>query len=111
MILIGTLGGALIGFLSSIITIWITKHYEDKKAYRHILMETGLKNWEGAKELSKAQGGLLYPLDSFIIHQSKLIKLIEEDNLTKENLRQMLEESRELKEIFDEHAKKLQNDK
>lgn len=109
ILLIGTLGGALIGFLSSIFTMWISKYYENKKAYRNLLIETGLKNWEGAKEFALTKGGNLYPLDSFIIHQSKLLKLIDDDKLTKENLKKLLEELKELNEVFKENTEKIEN--
>ncbi|MFA6918205.1 MAG: hypothetical protein WC285_05265 [Candidatus Gracilibacteria bacterium] len=114
IVLIGTLGGAFLGFLSAIITTCISKHYEDKKVYRNLLVEAGLKNWEGSKDvalklLDKGQSGKLSPLDLFIIHQSKIIDLIMENNLSEETLRKALEETRKLKKVFTENTEKIQN--
>ncbi len=107
IILLGTLGGALLGFFSSIITIWITKSYENKKQYREALLTAAIKHWEGIKEVGMRQGDILfYPLDVFLIHHAKIAKLISEEKLDKEAIKKILKESDEIFKLYQEDAKK-----
>lgn len=107
LILIGALGGASIGALSTIITTWITKYYENKNAYRSLLIETGMKNWEAARESSLKVGGDLYPLDCYLIHQAKIVALILEGKTSKEDLEKVLNESLDMQKTFLTHSEKI----
>ena len=106
MLLIGTLGGAFIGAITTISTTWIMKHYENKKMYHQLLMETGIKNWEGAKDwsinlLKDGQSSKLYPLELFIVHHSKIIQLIMDNNLTPETLKKVRHDMEEFNKVYE----------
>ncbi|MBU2564475.1 hypothetical protein KKA23_02765 [Patescibacteria group bacterium] len=101
ILLIGTLGGTLIGVMSSLITVFITKKYEEKKDYRKTLLETSIINWKRMSEFALKNGGTLFPLDSFIIYNSKLMNAISKNpDLSKDELKRLLDESHELMEIY-----------
>jgi hypothetical protein len=103
--------GTGIGALSSIIMLFISKKYEEKKEFRKTFIEAGIKNWEGVKNIAQnnRSGGKLSPLDTFIIHQAKLLKLIEGGRLCKCEIKNFLKESKEVIDIFSEHSKGSEN--
>lgn len=109
MILIGTLSGALIGAITTLVSTWIMKHYENKRIYHQMLIEMGIKNWEGAKDwaisLSKnGESTQVYPLELFIAHQAKISQLIINEKLTPETLKKVKEESEELNKIYEKSS-------
>ncbi|MCE7897618.1 MAG: hypothetical protein DPW11_03345 [bacterium] len=103
--LIAGLGGSLIGFMASIITVWISKHYEFKKLRETLVIDASIKNWEGAKEAWSKHGGALMPLDSFIAHQSRIIPILLSKSITQEKVEEAMKESRKLRQILEEVSK------
>jgi len=101
IVLIGTLGGAFLGFLTSIITILVNRHYENKKSYQEALLTAAIKHWEATKEAAlRGQIDYLYPLDTFILHYAKIIRMISENKLDKENIEKTIKECDEIYKIY-----------
>ena len=99
--LIAGLGGAIIGFLSSIITIWVSKHYESKENYRNALIQVAIKDFEISKEVVfHNKVGTIPPLDAYILHHAKIIQLIIDDKMTPENIKKVLEETNKINSIY-----------
>ena len=76
LILIGTLGGAVIGAITSLVTVWITKVYEDKSRRRELLITSGLEQWKKAIDGAHVRGGMVVPLEDYIIHLLALSDLM-----------------------------------
>ena len=104
-VLIAGLGGALIGFISSLITISISKHFEYKKLRETLIINAAVKNWEGAKEAWLKGGGTLMSLDTFIAHQSRIIPLLLKKSINKEDINEAIKESRKLRDLLEEVSK------
>ena len=103
--LIAGLGGASIASIASIMTLWISKHYEYKKLRETLILDAAIKNWEGAKEVWSKRGGTLMPLDDFIAHQSRIIPILLRKSITKEKVVEAMKESREVRQILEEVSK------
>ncbi len=103
--LIAGLGGALIGFIASILTVWISKHYEYKKLRETLILDAAIKNWEGAKEAWSKHGGALMPLEDFIAHQSRIIPILLRKSITKAEVEEAMKKSREVRQILEEVSK------
>ena len=100
--------GTLVGASATILVTIVQKYYENKKTFREAFINAGIKNWEGSKDMALAQrdvfSGNLAPLDIFIIHHSKLLKLIEKDEVSVENLEKIQKEIRELSDTVAKHT-------
>ncbi len=109
---IGTLGGVIVGALSSFCITWLTKKFEDRRHRREVVIHAALENWKTNAEFGKhiasksGKGVTLYPLDDFIIHQAKLADVLLKKKTTSKELRKALEEDTELRKILVEHRKK-----
>ena len=103
--LIAGLGGALIGFIASITTVWISKHYEYKKLRETLVIEAAIKNWEGAREAWSKHGGALMPLDDFIAHQSCIIPILLRKSINQKDLDEAMKKSIKLRQILEEVSK------
>jgi len=112
MITLESVGLVFLGALPPLITIWITKHYEDKRHRREVIVRTAVENWKFSSEMvrktTKAMGGTaeLYPLDDFIIHWSTMANVMTGKKITAKKLAKQREKSEELQKILDENRKK-----
>ena len=102
--LIGALGGAFIGFLSTAIVTYITKRYDSEKHIKELIIKTAIENWklknETAKASSRATGipKRMMPLDAYIVHMLKFSDIILNKKLTTKNIAKKLEEVAEFSE-------------
>lgn len=103
--LMAGLGGASIGFIASIITALISKHYEYKKVRETLILDAATKNWEGAKEAWLKHNGELMPLETFIAHQSRIIPIMLRKSISKKEIVEAMKESREIRQILEEVSK------
>ncbi|MDP1760459.1 MAG: hypothetical protein Q8L01_03395 [Candidatus Woesebacteria bacterium] len=112
LLLIGTLGGASIGAISAIITTIVTKIYEDKKELRRILLDAAITDWKQAHELAIRSGGnkKLFPLDSYLIHHSKILDAILAKKTSKEELEKILDEENGLYKLWVTSSEKTQQE-
>ncbi len=97
------LAGALIGGAGSVIGIWLTKRYEERRERRALATEIALKNWEFVCDSARRSVGIgdtthLPPLDPFVLHAVALTDLMEKRGLSLQELR---EEIRKIKGLVD----------
>src|ERR1041385_3772969 len=52
LILIGTLAGALIGSLSTLLVTWLNKRPEERRHYRELVVNAAIEHWKHASDLA-----------------------------------------------------------
>jgi len=91
----GTLGGA---FITGIITYGINrtnKKSEERKHLREVIVNTAIENWKQDYDaaIKTGQGIKLAPLESYIIHMTKLSDILfDPDKITSKKLISKLKE-------------------
>ena len=66
----GTLGGALIGALPSLITSILNRQSDAKKHFSELVVKAATENWKFVAEHSSSQ--VVLPLEHLIIHTAKM---------------------------------------
>ena len=83
--LFSALGGAVIGSLASILTIWIQSHFQNKRDRNRLAIEAAIEDHKAAVEVAKGhQQAQLAPLTAFIHYHFKYLQLHENNELTEE---------------------------
>ena len=101
---IGTLGGAIVGALSSTIVSIVNKRSEEKRHFRETVINAAIENWKHVSQISSSQ--YLMPLEHYIIHTAKMCDLALNEKLTNCNIKEKLSEIDELMDALEDHAKK-----
>lgn len=109
ILLIGTLGGAVVGALSGISITWISKIYDENRSRRELILKAATDNWKVSSELVEkissklGKGATFYPLDDFIVHHAKLADILMKKRIKPEDLEKALQEAEELENIMARH--------
>lgn len=97
LVLLGTLGGALIGSLSILTVTWLTKRSEERKHYRELIINTAVENYKEAGVLARTVlekrpqlSQRHYPLDMFIIHMTHLADLVVDKKIQSSDVKELL---------------------
>jgi hypothetical protein len=104
---VGTLAGALIGSLSTLTITWINKRSEERKYYRGLMMNAAIEHYKQQTEVVLKNGGLLRPLDDYLLHMSKVAQIISKRNVTPDDLDRIYGEAEALQVKLDERRQKL----
>jgi len=103
LLVVGTLGGALIGSFSTIIITLITKNSEERKHFRGLVINTAFESWKSRVEMAKIQSShhnvQILPLDNYIVHMLKISELVFSKKINKENIENILKEADEISDI------------
>jgi len=96
--LFSALGGALIGSAASIATILIQLRSQERKESIRLATEMASEDYRNQVDAIKhnESGGRIAPLSTFVHYQVGLLRLIEDDNLTPENLIKLTEENSQI---------------
>ena len=98
--MIGTIGGALIGSLSTALIAFLSHRSEERKHLRQLIIGTAVENWKQSIEVTKFDTSrkhkFIVPLDNYIIHMMKLSELVNEGSITPEKATRKLREIEEL---------------
>lgn len=101
--------GALIGAFSSIATVYIQSKISDKRTRHQQIIDLAVRDHEFKCEVLKQKYAgkslTLPPLVIFINYHQKLMKLLEKDKLTPENVEKIMEENRSLIKKISEISK------
>ncbi len=95
--LIAGLVGALIGSLSSIVTIVIQSRYQRKRELTRLATEAAKHDFEYQLQLAKERKGVtrMPPLTLYIRYHYKYLTLLEAGDLSPEHLKQLSAEHKE----------------
>lgn len=86
--------GAGIGIFGTLISTWINRHFDEKKARRELMVKTSWDHYSTLAEFTKAQGGRLAPFETYPFHTQKVIELALNESLSNE---QIVEEVRKIR--------------
>ena len=115
--IIGALGGATIGFVSSVITTFIIKYFEEKKDFRRLVLETALRNWEKTTDLTEklrkdtGRPATFLPLEAFLIGQADIIEAVSKKGISENEVKELLNHQDKLYNIVYELLEDKQNKK
>lgn len=110
--LIGALGGAFIGFLSTIIVTYITKRYEEKKHTKELIIKAAIDNWKVTQEsiqkwaTTSNKQIIMPPLDEYLIHMWQFYKIVLNTKITHQNIEEKLLEAKKISEKASEFYEK-----
>ena len=99
---IGTLGGAIVGAISASVAAIVNKHSEERKHFRALVVNAALENWKHISSVSQSR--VLFPLEHYIVHTTKMCELALDNKLTPKNTKQKLDEIDAVMKILAEHA-------
>ena len=120
LILIGTLGGAFIGAISTLGVTWLSKRTEERKHYRELIINLAIENYKEERLMARTMiekrpqvSLMLYPLDGFIIHMTRLADLVVDKKIQPDEVKKLLSELDELiekvYEYYDERESTKKN--
>lgn len=92
LIVIGTIGGAAIGAITSLITVWISKSYERKNKIAELVFNAAIQEWKQRIEQISKSGGLMGSLDDFLLHMLKFSERVIDKKLSREELLKVLDD-------------------
>lgn len=106
--------GGIIAVIGSTINNYINKKAEEKKQIREVIIKTAIESWREDYTLTKSRGGVMLPIDSYIVHMAILSDaLLDPECLTEEQLLVKLRKSDKLIKAqikFDEERKQQRNE-
>jgi hypothetical protein len=93
--------GAAIGFLGNALVTWITKHFDERKARRELMLKTAWDYYssrlELAKEVAKERGrGNFPPFSTFLFHTIRTVDLALRENLSNQQIAEGMRKIEEL---------------
>lgn len=103
LVVLATLGGAIVGTLPGIISTFVNKKSDEKKQFNEMVVKAATESWK--THVEHASGGIL-PLEHYIIHTSKMCDLALNGKINTKNAKQKLSEIDSLMTILAEHASK-----
>jgi hypothetical protein len=106
---LGTLVGALIGSLSTLLITWLNKKSDERKHLRELVVNAAIESWKQhvsaavAKNISVA----IMPLDTYIIHMIKFSELILDKEINASNIEKKLAEITEVVNKAEEYKRRI----
>jgi len=107
--IIGTLGGAIVGGVFTVIIAVINKRSEERKHYRELIVNASIENWKHLSEISKAK--YIQPMSDFIFHMVKVCDLALDKKTNINNIQQKLDEIYEINNIVRAQSIKSREEK
>jgi hypothetical protein len=112
---ISVIGGFIVSALTIVGSVWgnyYTKKKEIEKEITLKVFENSFKEYEfRTKELIKeaeksGKSATIYPYDYYLIHFSQLIKLMEKNKLTEENIKKVVHDQKLFRQVYQRELEK-----
>ena len=85
--LLSAFGGAIIGSLASVFTIWVQSHYQTKRDRNRLAIQAAIEDHKAALEITKGHHQTqLAPLTAYLHYHFNYLQLLENNELTEEAL-------------------------
>ena len=98
---VGTIGGAIIGALPSVVSSILNRKTDEKKHFNELVVKAATENWKFVAEHSKA----VMPLEHYIIHTAKMCEFaLSGEPLTPEATEKRLKEIDAVMAVLANHA-------
>ncbi len=78
--------GAGIGIFGTLVSTWINRHFDEKKARRELMVKTAWDHYSTFAEFTKTKGGALAPFETYLFHTLKVIEIALSKNLSNEEI-------------------------
>ncbi len=98
--LLAGLAGAVIGSLSSILTLVIQAYFQNKREARRITIETAFEDYKLRWLHANEKSPRMAPFPVILAYHKKMVELIDENRLTPENAREILRAQAEMGEAL-----------
>jgi hypothetical protein len=110
--LLSALLGGVIASIASIASIILQSRFQAKRERGRLIMEASIQEHKTYVDLAKVIPGKkrIYPLSTFLITNANLLKLLEKDALTPENLRNLHKKMEEIMKVYDESLEDQQQE-
>src|SRR2546430_10055566 len=86
--------GAGIGIFGTLVSTWINRHFDEKKARRELMIKTGWDHYSTVAKFAKETGGGIAPFETYLFHTLKVVELALNKDLSNE---QIVEEVRKIR--------------
>lgn len=107
LIPIFTLGGVIVGAISSIAATWISEYYRNIREKEKLIHELGKIYWQEALIQGRNNpGSYVYPLESFILSVKYLFEEISSKKIDEKNVEDILMKHSKLMKIVKSHYDK-----
>lgn len=83
---VGAVIAALVAAFFSLITTWITKRIESKRALQELIVKSAIELHSNHIEFTKNQGGAILPIDAYIVYLIAITDVLLEKRLTEKTL-------------------------
>lgn len=103
---------ALVSVIGNVVQAIYVKKHEQENALKTSIMENAYKAYEKRNDialqlhLEKGNPLSIYPWDLHAIFNVKVLKLLEKDKVTKQDVESLLNEIDEITKVYDKHSKK-----
>ncbi len=93
--------GGLFAIIGNVINNLINKKAESNKQIKDVILKTAMDNWKENMEITKINGGIITPLESYIVHMSILSDiLLEPKEITEKALIERLKKSQKIVDAY-----------
>ncbi len=97
--------GAIIGSVTSIITLYIQQRAHDKRERASQIYSAALEQFKMAIEVAKTkENSAIPPLAIFLYHHNLLFDLLENNNLDVESLKKMIHKEEEIERMYKDNT-------
>jgi hypothetical protein len=97
--------GTCIGTFGTLAVTWLTKHYEEKKARRELMVKTAWDYWAKGFDAAQTRGAQTAPFEAFMFHALKIIELADHKSLSNKQLRDELKKIREFTDTITDDSR------
>ena len=106
---LGTLAGALIGSISTLLITWLNKKSEERRHLREITVNAAIESWKQhvSVAISKNVPAQIMPLDVYIIHMMKFAELVLDKKIDSSNIEEKLAEVSKVIHKAEEYKRKI----
>lgn len=101
LLVVGTLGGAMVGGVFGVLTSWITKRSEERRAHKELIMRVAADIFIHQDKAAQARGGVSNPYHTYLLLMLVLSKFVKKRNLTSEKVEKIINETKEIMKASD----------
>ena len=105
---------AVTGLLGPLLTILITKVFDERKFSKELIIKTAIENWKASIDVCKfytektGNTSTIYPLEDFIIHAISFNKLFNKKDIKEKDVIEIMKKINDTQEYMDKQREKRQ---
>ena len=105
---VGAVIAALVAALFSLLTTWLVKRAENKRAIQELIIKSAIEMHNQDIEIAKLREGRTYiiPIDGYIIHFATVVNVLMDKKITHKNVKALLDEINKITKESNQHIEK-----